>query len=131
MGASPLKANELIECKVGGLKHRAEYMFRVVAVNKAGNSPESDPTDYHLVKHRALKPRIDRTNLKQTTIKSGRNVKLDVNIEGEPVPIVKWYFKGKEVDQPNIEINNIDYNSKFSLIDAKRKQTGMYKIVAK
>lgn len=25
---------------------------------------------------------------------------------------------------------NVDYNSKFSMVDAKRKQTGMYKIVA-
>lgn len=49
----PLKPGDFIETKVGGLKHRAEYQFRVVAVNKAGNSPESEATDYHLVKHRA------------------------------------------------------------------------------
>ena len=48
-----LKPGEPIEAKVGGLKHRAEYMFRVLAVNKAGNGPESEPTDYHLVRHRA------------------------------------------------------------------------------
>lgn len=50
---TPLKPGTPVETKVGGLKHRAEYMFRVVAVNKAGNSPESEPTEYHLVKHKA------------------------------------------------------------------------------
>ena len=50
---TPLKPGEPIECKVGGLKHRAEYMFRIVAVNKAGPGAESEPTDYHLVKHRS------------------------------------------------------------------------------
>ncbi|MPC64820.1 hypothetical protein E2C01_058941 [Portunus trituberculatus] len=49
----PLKPGDTVETKVGGLKHRAEYQFRVIAVNKAGNSPESEATDYHLVKHRA------------------------------------------------------------------------------
>lgn len=49
----PLKPGQPVETKVGGLKHRAEYQFRVIAVNKAGNSPESEATDYHLVKHRA------------------------------------------------------------------------------
>ncbi|KAK7065507.1 Immunoglobulin like [Halocaridina rubra] len=127
---TPLKPGTPVECKVGGLKHRAEYQFRVIAVNKAGNSPESEPTDYHLVKHKALKPRIDRTNLKQTTTKASRNVKFDVNIEGEPAPTVQWFLEGKELTAENIEITNVDYNTKFSMVDARRKQTGTYKIVA-
>lgn len=52
---TPPKPGDLMECKVGNLKYKAEYAFRIVAVNKAGNSPESEPTDYHLVKHRARK----------------------------------------------------------------------------
>lgn len=51
----PLKPGMPVETKVGGLKYRAEYQFRVIAVNKAGNSPESEPTDHHLVKHKACK----------------------------------------------------------------------------
>lgn len=51
----PLKPGMPVETKVGGLKYRAEYQFRVIAVNKAGNSPESEPTDHHLVKHKARK----------------------------------------------------------------------------
>jgi hypothetical protein len=44
-----------LECKVGDLKERGEYQFRIIAVNKAGPSPPSDPTDMHLVKHKLCK----------------------------------------------------------------------------
>jgi ribosomal protein S30 len=44
-----------LEAKVPDLKERAEYQFRVVAVNKAGPSPASEPTKTHLVKHKACK----------------------------------------------------------------------------
>lgn len=46
-----------------------------------------------------VKPRIDRTHLKQTVVKAGRNVKFDINIEGEPAPEVKWILLDKEVVQ--------------------------------
>lgn len=44
-----------LEAKVEGLKERAEFQFRIVAVNKAGKSPPSDATKMHTVKHRARK----------------------------------------------------------------------------
>ena len=40
------------------------FTFRVRGVNKAGTGEPSDPSDPHTVKHKNLKPRIDRTNLK-------------------------------------------------------------------
>lgn len=43
------------EATVGDLKERDEVQFRVVAVNKAGLSPASDPTAPHIVKHRSCK----------------------------------------------------------------------------
>lgn len=46
---------DALEGKVPDLKERVEYQFRVIAVNKAGPSPASDPTQMHLVKHRACK----------------------------------------------------------------------------
>lgn len=44
-----------LEAKVPDLKEQAEYQFRVVAVNKAGPSPASDPTKMHIVKHKTCK----------------------------------------------------------------------------
>lgn len=43
------------EATVEDLKENTECQFRVIAVNKAGRSPESDPTNTHKVKHRACK----------------------------------------------------------------------------
>ena len=45
-GTEPLRAT------VEGLKQKQKLQFRVIAVNKAGESPPSDPSDMHTVKHR-------------------------------------------------------------------------------
>lgn len=45
----------------------------------------------------SVKPRIDRTNLKNIVIRGGKTVKYDVNIKGEPAPTVKWQLVNKEV----------------------------------
>ncbi len=43
---------EDLRCKVEGLKEKERLQFRVVAVNKAGNSPPSDASDMHTVKYK-------------------------------------------------------------------------------
>ncbi|CAG0918476.1 unnamed protein product [Notodromas monacha] len=122
---------DVTEAHVEDLIERAEYMFRIIAVNKAGPGPHSEPTKMHMVKHKALKPHIDRTNIKQTTIKAGKSIKFDINIRGEPPPLVTWILKEKEmVSEGTLEIINVDYNTKYVLSDALRKYSGMYKIVA-
>jgi hypothetical protein len=45
------------EFKVPGLKERMAYQFRVRAVNKAGKSAPSPPTESHIVRHRNRKCR--------------------------------------------------------------------------
>ncbi|CAG2161698.1 unnamed protein product [Oppiella nova] len=129
------KAAEVIgnvcEGKVEELKERTEVQFRVVAVNKAGPSEPSDATKNHVVKHRRLKPYIDRTNLEMITVKRGKQVKLDVNVRGEPPPAIAWKLADKEVKgDENYEIVNVDYNTKFTINDCQRKHTGLYKIIA-
>ncbi len=44
--------SEPLAFKVENLKEKSEVQFRVIAVNKAGQSPASEPTKMHLVKHR-------------------------------------------------------------------------------
>lgn len=81
-----------------------------------------------------MKPRIDRTNLKPITVRSGKIVKYNINVRGEPPPTITWYQNDKELS-PNVvlkncEIVNVPYNTKLSIIDSIRKNTGCYKIVA-
>ncbi|XP_058812494.1 twitchin isoform X4 [Topomyia yanbarensis] len=117
---------------VEDLKENTECQFRIVAVNKAGRSPESDPTNTHKVKYRALKPRIDRTNLKPIVIRAGKMVHFDVNVKGEPEPEITWILKEKQVfNDDHCEIINQSYNTKFTIKDSLRKHSGVYEIQAK
>ena len=117
--------------KVKGLNEGDKYEFRVKAVNKAGPGAPSDSTGSHLAKHKFLKPRIDRTNLNPVTVKVGQMITLDVNVIGEPPPVCVWKFNGKQLSSGNeFAIDNIDYNTKFNLLKAKRKDNGIYTITA-
>ncbi|CAB4063293.1 unnamed protein product [Lepeophtheirus salmonis] len=100
--------------------------------NKGGESPPSDPTGMHKVKHRKLKPRIDRTNLVRTVVKVGKDIILDVDIIGEPAPEIKWvYYDSKiAIDDDNIEIVNEEYNTKFVVKKSVRKNSKRYKVTA-
>lgn len=55
--AMEVPGNQL-EAKVGDLKERGEYQFRIIAVNKAGPSPPSDASKMQICKHKARKYRI-------------------------------------------------------------------------
>ncbi len=43
---------EELRFKVDGLKEKDRLQFRVIAVNKGGESPPSDPSNMHTVKHK-------------------------------------------------------------------------------
>lgn len=78
-----------------------------------------------------MKPRIDRTNLNTVMVKAGKVVKFDVNIRGEPPPTVTWKLANQVVESKgNVEIENKDYNTKFTINDAVRKNSGKYTIIA-
>uniref|UniRef100_A0A914UY65 Twitchin n=1 Tax=Plectus sambesii TaxID=2011161 RepID=A0A914UY65_9BILA len=116
---------------VDNLMAGEEYQFRVMAVNKAGPSEASDPSDRVIAKARFLAPKINRNDLPQTTAKVGQPVKFNVNIEGEPPPEVTWEFNGAVIrGDANLTIENPDYISRFLIPKASRKQSGHYKITA-
>ncbi|KAH8269759.1 hypothetical protein KR018_000421 [Drosophila ironensis] len=123
-----------LEATVGGLQEYGEYQFRIIAVNKAGLSPPSDASVPQIVKYKKLKPRIDRTNLKPLLIRAGKPIKYDVNVRGEPAPTVTWYQNDVELKPSELpsssEIKNVPHNTKISIIDTVRKNTGIYKIKA-
>lgn len=78
-----------------------------------------------------VKPRIDRTNLKPIIVHAGKPIKYDVNVKGEPAPKCTWYHIDKELtSEGNIEIINVDYNTKLNISNSVRKNTGVYRIKA-
>lgn len=69
--------------------------------------------------------------MKPLALKAGLSISLDINVQGEPPPTVQWFLGDKEiVSDDEIKIDNVDYNTKFFVLRAKRIHTGKYKIVA-
>lgn len=78
-----------------------------------------------------MPPRIDRKNLRDITISNNSMLKYDVDISGEPPPKVTWTFESKNLEtNKHVNINNVDYNSKFVIRDSVRADSGEYTITA-
>lgn len=119
------------EARVTGLTENNTYQFRVRAVNKAGPSKPSEASDTVTAKPRFLPPKIDRTNLKNMTIKAGQQFKFDVNVTGEPAPTISWFLNKARLESKDNVTLDIDTNrTKLSVLLANRKNTGTYVIKA-
>lgn len=79
----------------------------------------------------AVKPLINREKLQIVKVRAGNAVKFDVDVKGEPAPTITWSFAGKPLQsEGDLKIENVDYNTKFTLTNTSRKNTGTYKIFA-
>lgn len=76
-------------------------------------------------------PVIDRSTLKNLTLKAGQHVKIDVKISGEPPPTKIWYHnKARLESKENFNVEYEDYKTKISISIADRSHTGAYIIKA-
>lgn len=88
--------------------------------------------DVYVFKHLSLvKPSINREKMKPIKVRAGQTVKFDVDVKGEPAPTLTWFFKEKEITPSGqARLDNEDYNTKLTLLDTSRKDTGIYKLKA-
>ncbi|KAL0267677.1 UNVERIFIED_CONTAM: hypothetical protein PYX00_009872 [Menopon gallinae] len=118
--------------KVEDLVEGNTYEFRVIAVNKGGESEPSNPSAQHLARPKNLPPRIDRNAMVDIKIKAGQNFELDVPVIGEPPPSKEWTLREDVVfNNDRVKIVNEDYNTKLKVVDAKRSDSGVYKLTVK
>jgi predicted RNA-binding protein with TRAM domain len=110
-----------------------EYEFRVIAVNKAGPSVPSDPSEVIKAENRFQKPRIDRSTLHKKTLFVGQLLRVDADYTGAPEPSITWFSPNGDVlksdDYYNIDAS--DFHTHMYVRNIQRKDTGIYKIRAK
>jgi Immunoglobulin I-set domain/Fibronectin type III domain len=122
----------LTKARVTELIEGNKYQFRVKAVNKGGQSQPSPASEQILAKDRFAAPRIDRSTLKNLTMKGGQLLKMDVKISGEPPPHKYWILNKEKIEnkQYDIQIEYEDYRTKITIQSLTRKHGGTYVIKA-
>uniref|UniRef100_A0AC35TXM9 Ig-like domain-containing protein n=1 Tax=Rhabditophanes sp. KR3021 TaxID=114890 RepID=A0AC35TXM9_9BILA len=118
-----------LSAKITDVNPGESYCFRVSAKNKAGVGEASDPSETVTCKPRNMPPKIHRQDLEDSTIKVGLALKFTVHIDGEPPADIEWSCDGKPLVS-GIDINDVDYISKFNINKATRKMNGSYTIKA-
>lgn len=78
-----------------------------------------------------MAPRIDRRNLRDVTLSAGSSLKLEASIIGEPPPTVEWRYGAVPLrSEKNVQIDNVDYYTKFVIRPVKRDDSGDYIVTA-
>lgn len=115
------------KASVPDLEEGEEYQFRIVAVNKAGNSEPSEASQPVVCKARFEKPAIDGKALEDQIIKVNTRLNYTVPIRGAPKPKVSWTVNG----EPLLESKRVDLQTygKQTILDipfAQRSDSGRY-----
>merc|ERR1711963_94263 len=79
-----------LEARVPGLSEGKWYQFRVIAVNKAGESDPSPETKPHLCRHKNLAPSIDKGQAGSKTVRATGTAFWQIRCKGEPPPVFTW-----------------------------------------
>ena len=80
------------EVKIKDLSEGHSYMFRTKAVNGAGPSWPSLPTEELVCKIKKLRPMIDKSSLQPIRVSKGQNITLSAKVQGEPIPFKAWFY---------------------------------------
>ena len=121
-GGQPCKgrATDLVE--------GTEYEFRVIAVNVAGQSEPSEPSDLVMAHPRHLAPKI-KTPMRDVRIRAGTIFHVDINYVGEPAPEVVWTSDGQKLaTDERATITAISYHTIVHIVNTKRSDSGELKL---
>jgi len=119
--------DDINEIKITDLQEGYRYQFRVKAVNKAGSSYPSEPTDEIVAKQRKQKPTIERSHLpNDICLPRGDNMTLKVKVKGEPNPERAWFWGKREIKPSgSVLIEDSENTSKLTILSLERADTGV------
>lgn len=119
------------EVKIKDLSEGHTYMFRVKAVNAAGPSWPSIPTEEVICKIKKQRPIIDRSQLQTIKVSKGQTITLQAKVQGEPAPFKAWFYGRIEIKAcPSVEIMENEHRIKLVMTGARRDDTGIYTLKA-
>lgn len=79
-----------------------------------------------------MPPKIDRKAMVDIKVRAGLNFDFDVHVDGEPPASKEWSVKDNILlPSERVKITNEDYNTRLRITDARRADSGEYKLVAK
>lgn len=117
--------------KIKDLSEGHTYMFRVKAVNAAGPSYPSLPTEEIVCKLKKLRPIIDKSQLSQIKVSKNQTITLAAKVQGEPAPDKAWFYGRIEIKPcPSVEIIEKEHSIKLVMHGARRDDTGIYTLKA-
>ncbi|CAK9301085.1 unnamed protein product [Gordionus sp. m RMFG-2023] len=119
------------EASVPNLIEGTTYEFRVKAVNLAGPGSPSNASNPQIAKARFVAPKIDKSKLKDITLKAGQKLDINLPVSGEPPPEKTWFLKGKPIDKRDFTQNDTDTATNLQKKGVQRGDTGEYTLKVK
>ncbi len=117
---------------VTGLTEGTEYMFRIIAVNEAGESEPGEPSDLITAEARFVKPWIDLSAMQDMVVYAGQAINFTVPIKAAPKPEIKWSINSKVVTtSERIDIISTRVQTIFEITFSKREDSGTYTLEVK
>jgi hypothetical protein len=116
---------------VDGLTEKETYEFRIIAVNRAGESDPSKPSDSVYTQDQPSRPLLDLSGLKDITVRAGETITFSIPYTaGSAKPSVDAFNAGQPIfedDRTTIEVT--DDKITFTTVNSRRSDAGPYKLV--
>ena len=121
------------EAEITGFVPNAKVSFQAIAINKAGQSPLSPPSEEHLVRSKDAIPKIINKENNEVSVRFGGAYHFESDITGERPITIKWsrVETGKDLNNDNhFKIRNSLSNTKLSLLNVSHEHHGVYQLIA-
>ncbi|MCJ8738990.1 hypothetical protein PDJAM_G00041840 [Pangasius djambal] len=131
-GSEWVQANETpvdkISYRVRGLQVGEKYLFRVKAVNIAGQSPPAEINQGVTIREITENPRIRLPRQLRTKFirKVGEKVNLVIPFQGKPHPVVSWFKDDAPLDPKLVNIRTTEVDTILFIRSATREHSGKY-----
>ncbi|CDS41841.2 expressed conserved protein [Echinococcus multilocularis] len=118
----------------GSVTAGRDYEYRVIAVNKAGPSPPSEPSAVVTAKPSREAPKLDKNRLRdllgprnEIRLRVGEPLSIPITIKGAPKPTVAWTKDGGMVPQ-TAKISDTEELTGLDIPSTVRGDSGKYKV---